>query len=183
MGDCTDAKSPIPLPERAKAFSRRDRVDRAPRTCELDLGRAVGAAGFEYAVWGVTHALDGRTQPLGQRLQVGEQPAHGGLTMAVDFKASRKIASPGTAPALSEFSAMVHIFSSDRYKLSLRLGIGDGAFPKSAKMRQKAPFGLDRLREFDKRRNGAFMLPLAPAKVIAAGLDAPSQQNQVARVR
>jgi hypothetical protein len=48
----------------------------------------------------------------------------------------------GIAPVFPPFSAMVHIFSRDRHKLCLRLGIGDGAFPKSAKMRQKAPFSM-----------------------------------------
>ena len=40
----------------------------------------------------------------------------------------------------SAFLTMVHISSAERYKLFLRFGIGDGAFAKSAKMRQKAPF-------------------------------------------
>jgi hypothetical protein len=36
---------------------------------------------------------------------------------------------------------MVHMSSSASHKFFLRVGIGDGAFQKSAKMRQKAPFG------------------------------------------
>jgi hypothetical protein len=44
------------------------------------------------------------------------------------------------ASNLSAFSAMVHMISGASHKLFLRLGIGDGAFPESAKMRQKAPF-------------------------------------------
>ena len=62
------------------------------------------------------------------------------MTMAVDSMAIRKVAGLGSAPDLSAFSAMVHIISADRYKLFLRLGIGDGALPKCAEMRQKAPF-------------------------------------------
>jgi hypothetical protein len=89
----------------------------------------------------VTHVHDGCTQPLNQRLQGGERPVQCGLTMAVDYTAIRKVTGLGTTPALSDLSAMVHMSSIDRYKLFLRLGIGDGTFPKSAKMRQKAPFG------------------------------------------
>jgi hypothetical protein len=126
------------LPERANAFSGSDRIDPEPRTWGLVLGKAGGVAGFEGAVCGVTHAHDGRTRPLGQRVQGGEQPAHDGLTTAVDFNANRKIAGLGTAPTLSAFSAMVHINTADRYKLFLRLGIGDGAFPRSAKKRHLA---------------------------------------------
>jgi hypothetical protein len=44
------------------------------------------------------------------------------------------------ASNLSAFSAMVHMISGASHKLVLRLGLGDGAFPKRANMRQKAPF-------------------------------------------
>ncbi len=70
-----------------------------------------------------------------------KRPAQGGMTMAVDSMAIRKAAGIGTATALSTFSAIVHNNSADRCKLFLRLGIGDGTFPESAKKRQKAPFG------------------------------------------
>jgi hypothetical protein len=82
----------------------------------------------------------GYFQSIGARLKGDERPVHGGSTMAVKYTANRNVAGLGTAPALSAFSAMVHIISADRYKLLLRLGLGDGALPKSAKMRQKAPF-------------------------------------------
>jgi hypothetical protein len=55
--------------------------------------------------------------------------------------AIRKVAGLGFASSLSAFSAMVQMISAKRYKLLLRLEIGDGALPKSAKKRQKAPFG------------------------------------------
>jgi hypothetical protein len=45
-----------------------------------------------------------------------------------------------TAPAFSAFSAIAQMRSSDRHKLFLGIEIGDEAFPKSAKKRQKAPF-------------------------------------------
>jgi hypothetical protein len=82
----------------------------------------------------------GRTEPLGMCLQGGEHPAKCDCTTVVDSIAIRKVAGLGSAHDLSSFSAVVHIISADCYKLFLRLGIGDGAFPKSAKMRQKAPF-------------------------------------------
>jgi hypothetical protein len=62
------------------------------------------------------------------------------MTMAVDYTAIRKVAGVGPAPTLSAFSAMVHMISGASHKSFLKLGIGDGAFPKSAKMRQKSPF-------------------------------------------
>ena len=60
--------------------------------------------------------------------------------MPANYTAIRKVAGVVAAPNLSAFSAMVHMISGASHKLFLRLGIGDGAFPKSAKMRQKAPF-------------------------------------------
>jgi hypothetical protein len=78
---------------------------------------------------------------LGKHVHGGERPSQGGCTAVVDSTAIRRVAGLGSAPNLSAFSAMVHLRPEDRYKLFLRLGIGDGAFPKSAKMRQKAPFG------------------------------------------
>jgi hypothetical protein len=55
---------------------------------------------------------------------------------------TRNVAGLDAAPNLSAFSAMVHMISGDSHKLFLSLGIGDGAFPKSAKKRQKAPFKM-----------------------------------------
>jgi hypothetical protein len=60
--------------------------------------------------------------------------------MAVNSAEIRKVPGLSAAPDLSTFSATVHIISGASYKLFLRLGIGDGAFARSAKMRQKAPF-------------------------------------------
>ena len=60
--------------------------------------------------------------------------------MAVDYMAIRMVTGVGAPPNLSAFSAMVQMISGASHKLFLRLGIGDGAFPKSAKMRQIAPF-------------------------------------------
>jgi hypothetical protein len=62
------------------------------------------------------------------------------MTMPANYTAIRKVAGVVAAPNLSAFSVMVHMISGASHKLFLRLGIGDGAFPKSAKMRQKAPF-------------------------------------------
>ncbi len=67
-----------------------------------------------------------------------QRPAQRGMTMAVDSMAIRKVTGVGTATALSTFSAIVHNNSADRCKLFLRLGIGDGAFPESAKKRHLA---------------------------------------------
>jgi hypothetical protein len=53
--------------------------------------------------------------------------------MAVDYMAIRKVGGLGSAPA---FSTMVQMRSENHYKLLRRLGLGDGAFPKGAKMRQ-----------------------------------------------
>ena len=64
-----------------------------------------------------------------------------GGTTAVNYRAIRQVVGLGTAPNLSASSAMVHMTSGASHKLCLQLGIGDGAFRKSAKMRQKAPFG------------------------------------------
>ncbi len=74
--------------------------------------------------------------------------------MAVDSMAIRKAKGIGTAPALSTFSAIVHNNSADRCKLFLRLGIGDGAFPKSAKKRQITPFWRYDLRRETLRSKG-----------------------------
>ncbi len=63
--------------------------------------------------------------------------AQGGMTMAVDSMAIRQATGIGTAAALTTFSAIVHNNSADRCKLFLRLGIGDGAFPESAKSARK----------------------------------------------
>jgi hypothetical protein len=48
---------------------------------------------------------------------------------------TRNVAGLDAAPNLSAFSAMVHMISGASHKLFLSLGIGDGAFPKSAKKR------------------------------------------------
>jgi hypothetical protein len=55
---------------------------------------------------------------------------------------TRNVAGLDAAPNLSAFSAMVHIISGASHKLFVGLGIGDETFPKSAKMRQKAPFEI-----------------------------------------
>jgi hypothetical protein len=70
------------------------------------------------------------------------------MTMAVDSMASRKVAGHGSAHTLAALSAMVHLRSEARYKLLLRLGLCDGAFPKSANERGKLdawarPLGSD----------------------------------------
>jgi hypothetical protein len=61
------------------------------------------------------------------------------LIARTPYTAIWSVAGFDAAPNLSAFSAMVHIISGASHKLFLRLVIGDGAFPKSAKMRQKAP--------------------------------------------
>jgi hypothetical protein len=49
--------------------------------------------------------------------------------MANNYTAIRNFAGIGAARNLSAFSSMVHMISGASYKLFLRLGIGDGAFP------------------------------------------------------
>jgi hypothetical protein len=95
-------------------------------------------AGFEDSVCGVTHEHDGSAKPLGKRASRGRAPRRRSHDLVVNTMAIRQFTALGFEPA---FSAAVHKISADRYKLFVRLGIGDGAFPKSAKMRQKAPFG------------------------------------------
>jgi hypothetical protein len=82
----------------------------------------------------------GCNRPVGERPHRGERPARGGSAMAVNFTAIGKVAGLGSAPDLSAFSALVHVISGAIHKSFLRLRIGDGAFPKSARMRQNAPF-------------------------------------------
>ena len=75
------------------------------------------------------------------------------------FIANRRVAGLRFASDLSGFFAMVEVRLAGRYKLFLRLGIGDGTFPKSAKMRQKAPFRLCDSRSVTLRRSATFGCP------------------------
>ena len=80
-------------------------------------------------------------------------------TIAVDSIANRRVAGLRFASDLSGFFAMVEVRLAGRYKLFLRLGIGDGTFPRSAKMRQKAPFRLCDSRSVTLRRSATFGCP------------------------
>ena len=70
----------------------------------------------------------------------GRAPCARRLTMAVDLHGDSEGRTPGYHARSVRVLGLVHMSPKDRYKLLLRLGLGDGAFPKSAKMRQKAPF-------------------------------------------
>jgi hypothetical protein len=116
-------------------------IRKIPDEGDLVLGRAGDVAGFEHSVCGVAHEHEGCTQPPGKRVQGDERPAQAGCTTVVDSIAIPRFAWLGSALTLTAFSAIAQMSSVERYKLFLRLRIGDGGLPKCAKMRQKAPFG------------------------------------------